>query len=125
MTSGDRGPTMISVDDIAREQGLEPGEVLEFLHDFWTYTNGEELPALREAVMAGDFPSIKQVAHSIKGAALNLRLERIASLAREIEAQGTARSFDGVGGLMSELEMAVEELKVCLERLSLLDPRAP
>jgi len=108
---------MISVDEIALEQGLEPEDIIEFLHDFVAYTNGEELPALREAVTAGDFAGIKQRAHSIKGAALNLKLDQIASFARSIEEKGASGTVDEVDSLMSELGEAVQELETWLADL--------
>jgi len=108
---------MISVDDIALEQGLEPEDIIEFLHDFVAYTNNEELPALKEAVAATDFPGIRQRGHSIKGAALNLKLDRIASFAREIEEKGASANMEGVDGLTAQLGKAVQELATWLEDL--------
>lgn len=109
---------MIAVDEIAREQGLEPKEVIEFLRDFLAYTKAEELPALKRAVVAGDFRVIKQRAHSIKGAALNLKLERVAEFARDIETLGISGSLDGSDRLMVELETALKDLETWLDGLT-------
>lgn len=108
---------MISVDDIAREQGLEREDVIELLRDFLSYTKEDELPALRAAVTTGDFTGMRQRAHSIKGAGLNLKLERIASFARKIEEKGASATMDEIDNLMLELEEAVQELETWLEGL--------
>lgn len=77
--------TMIPLDEIAAEQGLERQDVLELLQDFLEYTQSHDLVVLQDAVDRQALSEARKAAHSIKGAALNLRLEEIASLARQIE----------------------------------------
>ncbi|MEI7449110.1 MAG: Hpt domain-containing protein [Desulfomonile sp.] len=100
---------MISFKDIAVERGLDEEDVIEFLNDFVDYTNSEDLPSLQEALDAGDHKTVRLKAHSIKGAALNLNLEDIASYAEKIEKKSAAEDLKGVQEL---LEALTGEMKI-------------
>jgi two-component system, sensor histidine kinase and response regulator len=70
---------------IAEELGGLPVEVIdELLGAFFTQTEGE-MTCLKEAMGRDDIDSIMKIAHSIKGAAGNLRVNSVQELARIIE----------------------------------------
>lgn len=97
-----------------RKRALEdleiPEEIYdELIEDFIEMAN-EEMDKIRELLKTDDnLAPIKKVAHSIKGAAANLRLEpsRLISAAMELDSP----SYDDIKNKMTALEKEVEILK--------------
>ncbi|MCX5861020.1 MAG: Hpt domain-containing protein [Desulfomonile sp.] len=94
---------MISIEEIARDRGLDNEDVIEFLQDFLEYTEQEDLERLREGLASGDYKKIRSSAHSIKGAALNLKLDEIGSYAEKIEKKSAAEDLSEVPELLNAL----------------------
>lgn len=94
---------MIAIKEIADERGLDEEDVIEFLHDFLDYTEQQDLVGLREGLEAGDCLKVRSNSHSIKGAALNLKLDDIASFAEKIEKKSAAEDLTGVPELLNAL----------------------
>jgi HPt (histidine-containing phosphotransfer) domain-containing protein len=101
---------MVPLEDLAEEHGLGVEDVIELLHDFVEYTESENLPAMRQGLITRDHASVSNAAHSIKGAALNLRLLDIGSLARQIEEQSRTGDLAGIDELMNSLAELVKGL---------------
>lgn len=104
--------------DIALERGLDEEDIVEFLQDFVEYTESEDMPGLKAAVDARDHVTAKQKAHSIKGAALNLKLADIAADAEKIEKKAAQGDLDGVPEILGRLAREFDEVKVFLSGLA-------
>ncbi len=102
---------MISLEDIARERGIDVADLIEFINDFVDYSEQEDLKGLQEAVNGGDAPGVRSRAHSMKGAALNLGLTDVARLAEYIEKRGAEGSLGGIQDSVNELYNMVKELR--------------
>ncbi|MBD3317779.1 MAG: response regulator, partial [Chitinivibrionales bacterium] len=63
----------------------------------------EKISALSEAVSNKNVNEIRGLAHSIKGASLNMRFSRLASLAEVIEEKTLCDDFDGLGQLLEDV----------------------
>jgi len=98
---------MIMIKEIADERGIDEEDVLELLELFLEYTQAEDLAALREALREGNPEVAREKAHSIKGAALNLKLTEIASLAREIENKCDTADLGGAEVLLNSIDHQV------------------
>lgn len=109
---------IIRVKEMAEERGIDEEEAYEFLNLFLDYTQNEDLPALCEALKAEDCPLARKRAHSIKGAALNLKLDEIACVAESLEHKCRAADLQGTGELL-------EALSECLANLGDVLKRAP
>ncbi|MDQ7785762.1 MAG: Hpt domain-containing protein [Desulfomonilaceae bacterium] len=98
---------MILIRQVAEERGIDEEDVYELLELFVEYTQSEDLEALREAIRVGNHVVARERAHSIKGAALNLKLSEIASLARNLEEKCGSADLEGaediLAGIASEL----------------------
>jgi HPt (histidine-containing phosphotransfer) domain-containing protein len=94
---------MIMIKEIAEERGIDEEDVYELLELFLEYTQTEDLAALREALHNRNHSVAREKAHSIKGAALNLKLTEIVSLAREIENKCDAADLAGVEDLLTAI----------------------
>lgn len=108
---------MLRIEEIAEERGLEPQDVLEFLHDFVEFTEESDLAALKEALERCDHNSVRERAHSIKGAAVNLKLDQIAAIAREIEQRAKDLDAAHATALVSDLEASLAVLKDFLKNI--------
>lgn len=106
---------MISIDTIAAEHDLDREDVIELLEDFLHYTETQDLVALQEALAIGDHEVMRDRAHSIKGAALNLKLSDIAECAKKIENACRTGNLDGVSELMEALVAHVNALPAELD----------
>ncbi|MFH0959575.1 MAG: Hpt domain-containing protein [Pseudomonadota bacterium] len=85
---------MITIDKLVEELGMEPDEVSEFISVFLDYTENEDLPALLEGVNQRNPETVRQRAHSIKGAALNLMLTEISTVAEQMEKAAASGNLD-------------------------------
>ena len=87
-------------------------EDMEMLLENFLQVSMEYLQALGEAIEANDFEAITHNAHAIKGSAANLRVEGIASLAKEIEMQARVqdRNFDYTA-TYDKLKQELKDLK--------------
>ncbi|WP_051548610.1 response regulator [Nocardioides sp. URHA0032] len=72
------------------------------------------LASIRDAVAAGDAPTLKQVAHKLAGGALNLGVTAAGRTAQEIELAADTGSTDGAATLLPRLETALEEGRAAL-----------
>ena len=107
---------MISIDQMAAEQGLDREDVIELLEDFLEYTQTEDLVGLQEAFARSEFDAVRERAHSIKGAALNLKLTDIADCAKKIEAACDTGKLEGVDALVQTLAVHVKNLPAEIEQ---------
>ncbi|MEW6219026.1 MAG: Hpt domain-containing protein [Thermodesulfobacteriota bacterium] len=80
----------------------------EMLQEFVQLTS-EQLPQLVEAIAAGNSDEVRSLAHSIKGAAANLCVEKMAADAKTLEYMGRDHNLQGADELVAALrkEMAV------------------
>jgi signal transduction histidine kinase/DNA-binding response OmpR family regulator/HPt (histidine-containing phosphotransfer) domain-containing protein len=70
--------------------------------------------AIREAVEAGDAPTLKQVAHKLAGGALNLGVVEAGRTAQEIELVADTGATEGAAALLPRLEAALERGRAAL-----------
>lgn len=106
---------MITIEKLVEELGMEPDEVSEFIGVFLDYTENEDLPVLLEAINAGNAEVVRQRAHSIKGASLNLMLTEISSVAEQMEKNAAQGNL-----VHSQLQYAeiVEKVKLVRDLLT-------
>lgn len=94
---------MITVEQLAEELGINHEDVVEFVMVFLDYTENEDLPALLEGINSGDCEIVRKRAHSIKGAALNLLLPEISSLAERIEKMAASGNLADIKGIYLDI----------------------
>jgi histidine phosphotransfer protein HptB len=80
---------------LAQDLGLEEGEFVELV-ELFIETTTADLRALVNAAGNGDLPKVGELAHSIKGASINLGFTEIYSLAKEIEIYARNNLLEGV-----------------------------
>lgn len=107
---------MLRIEEVAEERGLDDRDVIEFLHDFVEFTENSDLTGLKEALAKSDLVAVRERAHSIKGAAVNLKLDRIAELALEMEQRAKAKDLDYLKALVTDLEASLAMLKDFLRK---------
>lgn len=105
----------VPIDEITEHLGIEKEEVIEFLHDFLDYSESEDLSGLEEALNTGDSSEVGRRGHSIKGAALNLKLTEVAELAGQIEKKGLANDMEEVPELTAKLKDKLKGIREFLK----------
>jgi HPt (histidine-containing phosphotransfer) domain-containing protein len=74
----------VNLKEIADELGFEIEDV-EMIMEIFLESAKENLINIKNAIEKDDRKNLAEFAHAIKGSALNLRLNEIAKLAKEIE----------------------------------------
>ncbi|WP_395659497.1 response regulator [Nocardioides sp.] len=95
---------------------LDPGNTTYLdraIGNFVTNTPGT-FATIREAVAAGDAPTLKQVSHKLAGGALNLGVTEAGRTAQQIELVADSGSTDGAADLLPVLEQALERGRAAL-----------
>lgn len=97
------------IEKASTELMLEPEELKEILQAFF-----EDAPSLiaagRQAIAVADWSKLARSMHSLKGAAFNLRMEKIGTLAARAE-HGDDLSADGLAELMQAMELELRQTK--------------
>jgi len=120
-TGGASTGGLLHQEEAAREIGLALDEYLELVGAFLGGVP-ERLDKLSAALEAEDTERLRELAHSIKGSSLNLRLEAIASSARALEELGYAGTLEGAAAELARLRAAVEEAQEALRAISAAEP---
>ncbi|MGD9817838.1 MAG: Hpt domain-containing protein [Desulfomonilaceae bacterium] len=105
---------MTTIEQMSEDLGIDKEDVLEFLSVFVDYTENEDLPGLKLALENGDASTVRKRAHSIKGAALNLQLTEIASIAERIEKTAAVNSLEGVEGMYTDIQEQINAVRLLL-----------
>lgn len=79
----------------------------------------ESWPSFKEAVDSADFDSMRAKAHSIKGAAANLNVEKVAEIFYGLEQLGHNKSMEGVDDLLQQARHYNELLRDFLKTVKL------
>jgi HPt (histidine-containing phosphotransfer) domain-containing protein len=93
----------VKVREISEALGLDEDTCMELLTLFHE-TTVADLEKMESALKAGSARGVADAAHSIKGAAANLRLREISEIAKEIEMEGRQDFLDHVEGGMTVLK---------------------
>ncbi|MBP7584780.1 MAG: PAS domain S-box protein [Spirochaetes bacterium] len=103
------------VEKTAGDLGIPPEVflkiIVEFLRSSDEYTDG-----LAAALESNDMHALYQAAHKLKGAAANLRLERVAGLAERIEESAKKGASEDYASLVAMTGSRLEALKSWIDR---------
>ncbi len=96
---------------ISKDLGLTPDFYRELLHDFMEQAAGD-LKRIEELQGSDEFSEIASRVHAILGAALNLKIEKVVAIVREIERAGNeTKDKKIIEAHVPLLKKAIEELK--------------
>jgi HPt (histidine-containing phosphotransfer) domain-containing protein len=100
--------------ELAENIGLEKEEFLDLLRLF-VETSSSDLRKLQSAIDKGDRQSVVEMAHSIKGAAVNLGLDGIYEVARDVEMNARQNILGGaaeaIKSLQEKLDMISKDIR--------------
>jgi len=99
---------------LAQKLELEEGEFLELVELFVEATTAD-LRGVLNAASKGDFQKVMELAHSIKGASINLGFTEISSLAKQIEMNARNNLLEGVPEAATILGNHLDSLKKSLD----------
>lgn len=99
----------MDIKTISVDLQMKEDEVAELLDLFITTTLGD-MDKIREAVKENDFEKAASAAHSIKGAAANMTLNTISSIAKQAETEAGQGSLDSMEQMLTELSREIDTL---------------
>ena len=73
-----------------------------------------QFASLREALTAQDRSELERLAHAMKGAAANVGGERLRRVAERAESLARDGDMEGLGALLSSVELEIEELRAAM-----------
>lgn len=94
-----------------RETGLDD-EDIEELYDEFELLYEERIDKLKASLEISDIVGIKNLAHDIKGASSNLKIENINKLAKELEVESKNDNIEGCRLKIMELESLITKNKI-------------
>lgn len=94
------------------EYGFDDDTVVDILKDFFNNAI-KQVKDLEMAISSNDFFQIDQIAHSIKGAAGNLRIDSIYELAKTLEFIGKEENPENMESVYYELKQEIEKYYKC------------
>jgi len=109
-TADPGGLSALAPEAAAAEIGLEIDEYLELVCSFADGIDAR-LVELEEAVAQSEHERVRNISHSIKGSALNLRLDSISAPAKQLEEMAVAGALDGGAELVEKLRLAFSEVR--------------
>jgi HPt (histidine-containing phosphotransfer) domain-containing protein len=104
-----KGFVRMNPNELMDKLGLNAEEMTELVTLF-VDTCRQDLEQMAAALAAGDARGVSEAAHSIKGAAGNMRFQEIYELARSIEEDARQRILAGVAPRMDEIRSAIREI---------------
>jgi len=86
--------------------------VLNLVRRFIDKTRGQ-LPELDSAAQSGDTKTMREIAHSIKGASWNMTAKQLGDMAFEIESASKQDDLEGARSLLPKLAICVRDFEQC------------
>jgi histidine phosphotransfer protein HptB len=105
---------------LAEQLEMEEDEYLEIV-ELFLMTSAANLGQLQSAVERKDAQSAVRAAHSIKGAAANLRLNAIFELTQTMEKEACENRLDGAAGAIQAIQEHLDRIGESLKR----EPQRP
>ncbi len=107
-TEAGAGEAGVDIDGAAESLGISPGDYLELAEKFIARSS-EYMDALEEAAAREDLVKLAAEAHKLKGAALNMRFEKLADLVKKVEDDARAGTIPS-GGAVFVIGEALNEI---------------
>ncbi len=104
----------VIVDYMKENLGLDDMELIQELYDEYVNTIKDRLPSASNALAEKDFPLLAQIAHAMKGCALNIGHESFATVAKELEYLGKGMgpeppAMENCSALLAKLNTIFED----------------
>lgn len=99
-----------TVEKASKSMGIDASMISKIVKNF-TANIDADMEMLKKAIEEKNFQEIANVAHKIKGACLNLKMNEAGDFASKLEALGNDKKFHGVKKSFTSLKKEVEYLK--------------
>ncbi len=109
----------INVESALERCGGDKEFLDEMLVEFMEIAN-DQLRKISEVIEQGNSEELAKLAHSLKGASLNLGAERVSTIALELEKAGKEGLFDGTKQLWEKLSDSIKEVEEYINQASIV-----
>ena len=86
-------------------------ELLKELFELYLEDYPKRLTEIKEGLQAEDYEKVRNAAHSLKGASLNLGFESISEIAKELESYAEKDDREKIYGVLNQLERELLSLE--------------
>lgn len=100
----------MDIKDLASHLGIDEEDIKELV-DLFITTTVSDIQKIKKGVLDNKSSDVAAASHSIKGAAGNLGLDEIYTLAKDMEMQAKSGSLDHFESHLRKLENQVNALK--------------
>ena len=117
--ANEEDPVVLDPKSIESLRKLSAGNPDFILNLFGAYLQQCEagIPDLERMLASGEAVAIGNLAHKLKGGAAQLGAVAMSEVCKQIEQIGRAESIEGVEGLVNEVRIQYEQLKLAVEAL--------
>ena len=102
---------------LAADIGLDEEEMLELVELFFE-TSTSDLERLKKALDQNDAKTVAEAAHSIKGAAGNMRFEEIYEQTRQIEKNANEEILGGLMANVASIDQELQKISTFIARIT-------
>ena len=99
----------MNIHQLARDLDMDP-ELYRELLALFIDNSQKELAELRDALSRQDFTRVSRLAHSVKGAAVNLGLNEIAGQAESLEKAGNSLDYTKIESIAGQVLNKITDL---------------
>ena len=99
---------------LAQQLGLESDEFYMLVELFVEVSNAD-LDNLESGIKKEDTKQIVEAAHSIKGAAINLGIEEITDIAKDVEEKAREKNLDGADEAVQIIRKELDRINASLK----------
>lgn len=103
-----------SINELAKQINMDPKIYMKLLKKY-TSTTESHIVKLKESINKDNREELSMIAHSIKGASLNLSLKRLSDIAYNLEKNAANMSVSQIDIAIKELEESFKKLKNDIE----------
>lgn len=106
---------VLNIESAKQELSLDGATIIELARDF-SETRETFLSPIRNGIESSDIETVREYAHRLKGAAYNLRIDRIGDHAFELEQAAADGDLASSAGILQRVETLFVSLQDELDR---------
>lgn len=97
--------------EFKEETGLDDEDIIE-LYDQFEFLYEEKIEQLKSSIKDNNMEEVKKLAHDLKGASSNLKINIITEISKDLELEAKNNNYQGCNIMISKLENLIKKNKI-------------